>query len=80
MRKKCIKRLLGLALTAAVLTLAPAPEAAEAAVPTMEGHGLSGAWYKAKEGADRNDITRSAAAGKAGCTPGKGYGSEDFKE
>jgi len=56
--KRHVKQLLALTLTAAMLISGQTPVAAEAAAPTMEGHGLTGAWYKAKEGTDRDDITR----------------------
>lgn len=56
--KRHVKQLLALTLAAAMLISGQAPVTAEAAAPTMEGHGLTGAWYKAKEGTDRNDITR----------------------
>lgn len=58
MMKRCVTRLLALALTAAMLVSVQAPMAVEAAAPAIEGHGLTGAWYQAKEGSEREDITR----------------------
>lgn len=57
MIKKYLKRLLAVGLAAAMALPAAVPTAVEAKEPSIEGHGLTGAWYKAKEGG-REDIAR----------------------
>ncbi len=57
MRKKVWKRFLAMGMAATMMLSAPILPI-KAALPTMEGHGLTGEWYRAKEGSDRNDITR----------------------
>lgn len=58
MLKNKLKRAISMIISTAMLMTAAVPQMTAAATPTMEGHGLTGAWYKAKEGSDRNDITR----------------------
>lgn len=58
MKNKMLKQACALFLSAALLVPAAVPQAADAAAPTMDGHGLTGAWYKAEEGSDRDDINR----------------------
>lgn len=58
MIRKTLKKACALLLCAAMAAPMSIPGTAQAAAPTMDGHGLSGAWYKAKEGSDRDDITR----------------------
>lgn len=59
MIKKAMKRACSLLLCAVLAVPATLPSAtAEAAAPTMDGHGLTGAWYKAEDGSDREDLSR----------------------
>ncbi len=58
MIKKAMKRACSLLLCAALAVPATIGNVAEAAEPTMDGHGLTGAWYKAEDGSDREDLSR----------------------
>lgn len=58
MFRKAKKILISAVLAASMMLSAAVPGTAMAAAPTQEGHGLTGAWYKAKDGSDRNDLTR----------------------
>lgn len=53
MIKKAMKRACSLLLCAALAVPATVVNTAQAAAPTMDGHGLTGAWYKAEDGSDR---------------------------
>lgn len=58
MFKKVRNIAMSVVLAASMLLPGAVPATAMAAAPTQEGHGLTGAWYRAKDGSDRNDITR----------------------
>jgi len=56
--KAKFKKALSYVLSLSVVVAMAVPQTAMAAVPTVEGHGLMGTWYKAKDGDVREDITR----------------------
>ncbi|MEE0419856.1 MAG: hypothetical protein UDG86_07410 [Lachnospiraceae bacterium] len=58
MFKKVRNIVMSVVLAASMFLPGAVPATAVAAAPTQEGHGLTGAWYRAKDGSDRNDITR----------------------
>lgn len=58
MIRKAMKRACALLLCAALAVPATVVNTAQAAAPTMDGHGLTGAWYKAEDGSDREDLSR----------------------